>query len=77
MCLCSPGGGPGAELPLTQPPQPTPPSSATNTLRSSSCPGTPDLQRRREEAVKRLAAKVRPAPLASRIHHSVKGVWKE
>uniref|UniRef100_A0A671YVS4 Tetratricopeptide repeat, ankyrin repeat and coiled-coil containing 1 n=1 Tax=Sparus aurata TaxID=8175 RepID=A0A671YVS4_SPAAU len=41
-----------------QPPQPTPPSSATNTLRSNSCPGTPEMQRRREEAVKRLAAKV-------------------
>uniref|UniRef100_A0A671YU92 Tetratricopeptide repeat, ankyrin repeat and coiled-coil containing 1 n=1 Tax=Sparus aurata TaxID=8175 RepID=A0A671YU92_SPAAU len=51
-------GGPGAELPLSQPPQPTPPSSATNTLRSNSCPGTPEMQRRREEAVKRLAAKV-------------------
>uniref|UniRef100_A0A671YTU0 Tetratricopeptide repeat, ankyrin repeat and coiled-coil containing 1 n=1 Tax=Sparus aurata TaxID=8175 RepID=A0A671YTU0_SPAAU len=49
---------PGAELPLSQPPQPTPPSSATNTLRSNSCPGTPEMQRRREEAVKRLAAKV-------------------
>ncbi|KAI3356188.1 hypothetical protein L3Q82_017446, partial [Scortum barcoo] len=52
------GGGPGAELPLSQPPQPTPPSSATNTLRTNSCPGTPEIQRRREEAVKRLAAKV-------------------
>ncbi|XP_068184540.1 protein TANC1 isoform X2 [Antennarius striatus] len=52
------GGGPSAELPLSQPPQPTPPSSATNTLRTSSCPGTPEMQRRREEAVKRLAAKV-------------------
>uniref|UniRef100_A0A8C6PWQ7 Tetratricopeptide repeat, ankyrin repeat and coiled-coil containing 1 n=1 Tax=Nothobranchius furzeri TaxID=105023 RepID=A0A8C6PWQ7_NOTFU len=41
-----------------QPPQPTPPSSATNTLSTSSCPGTPELQRRREEAVKRLGAKV-------------------
>uniref|UniRef100_A0A8C6V8Q4 Tetratricopeptide repeat, ankyrin repeat and coiled-coil containing 1b n=1 Tax=Neogobius melanostomus TaxID=47308 RepID=A0A8C6V8Q4_9GOBI len=37
---------------------PTPPSSASNTLRSSSCPGTPEIQRRREEAVRRLAAKV-------------------
>ncbi|KAM8856304.1 protein TANC1-like isoform 2-T3 [Spinachia spinachia] len=51
-------GGPSAELPLSQPPQPTPPSSATNTLRTSSCPGTPEMQRRRDEAVKRLAAKV-------------------
>ncbi|KAM4609145.1 protein TANC1 isoform 2-T2 [Polymixia lowei] len=54
------GGEPTAELPLSQPPQPTPPPSATNTLRnsSSSCPGTPEIQRRREEAVKRLATKV-------------------
>ncbi|KAG5833841.1 hypothetical protein ANANG_G00280180 [Anguilla anguilla] len=47
-----------ADLPLSQPPQPAPHPSATNTLRNSSCPGTPELQRRREEAVKRLAAKV-------------------
>uniref|UniRef100_A0A673CTF1 Tetratricopeptide repeat, ankyrin repeat and coiled-coil containing 1b n=1 Tax=Sphaeramia orbicularis TaxID=375764 RepID=A0A673CTF1_9TELE len=40
------------------PPQPTPPSSASNTLRTNSCPGTPEIQRRREEAVRRLAAKV-------------------
>uniref|UniRef100_A0A3B4V4V6 Tetratricopeptide repeat, ankyrin repeat and coiled-coil containing 1 n=1 Tax=Seriola dumerili TaxID=41447 RepID=A0A3B4V4V6_SERDU len=52
------GGGPSTELPLSQPPQPTPPSSATNTLRSNSCPGTPEMQQRREVAVKRLAAKV-------------------
>ncbi|XP_016309780.1 protein TANC1-like isoform X1 [Sinocyclocheilus anshuiensis] len=51
-------GEPSSDLPLSQPPQPTPPPSATNTLRSSSCPSTPELQRRREEAVKRLAAKV-------------------
>ncbi|XP_051760718.1 protein TANC1 isoform X2 [Ctenopharyngodon idella] len=51
-------GEPTSDLPLSQPPQPTPPPSATNTLRSSSCPSTPELQRRREEAVKRLAAKV-------------------
>ncbi|KAM4731699.1 protein TANC1-like isoform 2-T2 [Anableps anableps] len=50
--------GQGTELPLSQPPQPTPPSSATNTLSSNSCPGTPEMQRRREEAVKRLASKV-------------------
>ncbi|CAL1582435.1 unnamed protein product [Knipowitschia caucasica] len=56
----SPKGGPGqsTELPLSQPPQPTPPSSASNTLRTNSCPGTPEIQRRREEAVRRLAAKV-------------------
>uniref|UniRef100_UPI003AABC292 protein TANC1 isoform X2 n=1 Tax=Centroberyx gerrardi TaxID=166262 RepID=UPI003AABC292 len=52
------GGEPNTELPLSQPPQPTPPPSATNTLRNSSCPGTPEIQRRREEAVKHLAAKV-------------------
>ncbi|XP_067373168.1 protein TANC1 isoform X4 [Channa argus] len=52
------GGGPSTELPLSQLPQPTPPSSATNTMRTNSCPGTPELQRRKEEAVKRLAAKV-------------------
>ncbi|XP_017279949.1 protein TANC1 isoform X5 [Kryptolebias marmoratus] len=52
------GAGQGSELPLSQPPQPTPPSSATNTLSTSSCPGTPEMQRRREEAVKRLASKV-------------------
>lgn len=59
VCLClAGGGGPGMELPLSQPPQPTPPSSAANTLRTSSCPGTPEMQRRMGEAVKRLAAKV-------------------
>uniref|UniRef100_A0A8C2JYN4 Tetratricopeptide repeat, ankyrin repeat and coiled-coil containing 1b n=1 Tax=Cyprinus carpio TaxID=7962 RepID=A0A8C2JYN4_CYPCA len=47
-----------SDLPLSQPPQPTPSPSTTNTLQSSSCPGTPELQRHREEAVKRLAAKV-------------------
>ncbi|XP_041857256.1 protein TANC1 [Melanotaenia boesemani] len=52
------GAGQTTELPLSQPPQPTPPSSATNTLRTNSCPGTPEMQRRREEAVKRLASKV-------------------
>ncbi|XP_064165770.1 protein TANC1-like isoform X2 [Anguilla rostrata] len=55
----SPKSGTGsADLPLSQPPQPAPHPSATNTLRNSSCPGTPELQRRREEAVKHLAAKV-------------------
>uniref|UniRef100_A0AAY4CLV3 Protein TANC1 n=1 Tax=Denticeps clupeoides TaxID=299321 RepID=A0AAY4CLV3_9TELE len=54
----SPKSGDGSsELPLSQPPQPAPPPSATNTL-PSSCPGTPELLRLREEAVKRLAAKV-------------------
>uniref|UniRef100_A0A3B3VJG9 Tetratricopeptide repeat, ankyrin repeat and coiled-coil containing 1 n=1 Tax=Poecilia latipinna TaxID=48699 RepID=A0A3B3VJG9_9TELE len=55
----SPSASPkSTELPLSQPPQPTPPPSATNTLSSNSCPGTPEMQRRREEAVKRLASKV-------------------
>uniref|UniRef100_A0A8D0A4P6 Tetratricopeptide repeat, ankyrin repeat and coiled-coil containing 1 n=1 Tax=Sander lucioperca TaxID=283035 RepID=A0A8D0A4P6_SANLU len=49
---------PSASPKSNQPPQPTPPASATNTLRTNSCPGTPEMQRRREEAVKRLAAKV-------------------
>uniref|UniRef100_A0A3B5KPB2 Tetratricopeptide repeat, ankyrin repeat and coiled-coil containing 1b n=1 Tax=Xiphophorus couchianus TaxID=32473 RepID=A0A3B5KPB2_9TELE len=49
---------PSASPKSNQPPQPTPPSSATNTLSSNSCPGTPEMQRRREEAVKRLASKV-------------------
>ncbi|XP_059418544.1 protein TANC1-like isoform X2 [Carassius carassius] len=47
-----------SDLPLSQPPQPTPSPSTTNTLQSSSCPDTPELQQRREEAVTRLAAKV-------------------
>uniref|UniRef100_A0A8C7V0I2 Tetratricopeptide repeat, ankyrin repeat and coiled-coil containing 1b n=1 Tax=Oncorhynchus mykiss TaxID=8022 RepID=A0A8C7V0I2_ONCMY len=53
------GGDPqSTDLPLSQPPQPTPPPSATNTMRNNSCPGTPEVQRRKEEAVKRLATKV-------------------
>ncbi|XP_058248976.1 protein TANC1 isoform X1 [Hemibagrus wyckioides] len=51
-------GNQSSELPLSQPPQVTPPSSNTNTLQSNSCPSTPELRRHREEAVKRLAAKV-------------------
>ncbi|KAI1899209.1 hypothetical protein AGOR_G00059410 [Albula goreensis] len=55
----SPKSGDGSrDLPLSQPPQPAPQPSATNTVRHSSCPGTPEVQRRKEEAVKRLAAKV-------------------
>ncbi|XP_071212009.1 protein TANC1-like isoform X8 [Salvelinus alpinus] len=53
------GGDPqSTDLPLSHPPQPTPPRSATNTMRNNSCPGTPEVQRRKEEAVKRLATKV-------------------
>ncbi|XP_066544274.1 protein TANC1 isoform X2 [Amia ocellicauda] len=51
-------GDVSGDLPMSQPPQPTPPPSATNTLRNGSCPSTPELQRRREEAVKHLATKV-------------------
>ncbi|XP_051998011.1 protein TANC1 isoform X2 [Xyrauchen texanus] len=51
-------GEQSSDLPLSQPPQPNPPPSATNTLRFNNCPSTPELQRRCEEAVKRLAAKV-------------------
>ncbi|XP_076859056.1 protein TANC1 isoform X2 [Brachyhypopomus gauderio] len=49
---------PSAELPLSQHPQPSSPPSATGTLQPDSCPSTPELRRRREEAVRRLAAKV-------------------
>uniref|UniRef100_A0A3B3HWG5 Tetratricopeptide repeat, ankyrin repeat and coiled-coil containing 1b n=1 Tax=Oryzias latipes TaxID=8090 RepID=A0A3B3HWG5_ORYLA len=57
----SPSASPKAqstELPLSQPAQATPPSSAANTLRTSNCPATPEVQRRREEPMKRLASKV-------------------
>ncbi|XP_077169917.1 protein TANC2 isoform X4 [Paroedura picta] len=40
------------ELPLTQPP------SAHSSLTSGSCPGTPEMRRRQEEAMRRLAAQV-------------------
>ncbi|XP_014028606.2 protein TANC1 isoform X4 [Salmo salar] len=52
------GDAQSTDLPLSQPPQPTPPPSATNTMRNNSCPSTPEIQRRKEEAVKRLATKV-------------------
>ncbi|XP_062862560.1 protein TANC1 isoform X2 [Trichomycterus rosablanca] len=51
-------GNQSSELPMSQPPHATPPSSNTNTLQSNSCPSTPELCRHKEEAVKRLAAKV-------------------
>ncbi|XP_035392360.1 protein TANC1 isoform X1 [Electrophorus electricus] len=51
-------GEPSAELPLSQHPQPSPPPSTSSTLQTDSCPSTPELQRHREEAVRRLAAKV-------------------
>uniref|UniRef100_A0ABM5GR67 Protein TANC2 isoform X2 n=1 Tax=Pogona vitticeps TaxID=103695 RepID=A0ABM5GR67_9SAUR len=40
------------ELPLTQPP------SAHSSITSGSCPGTPEMRRRQEEAMRRLAAQV-------------------
>nr|XP_060637289.1 protein TANC2 isoform X3 [Anolis sagrei ordinatus] len=40
------------ELPLTQPP------SAHSSIASGSCPGTPEMRRRQEEAMRRLAAQV-------------------
>ncbi|XP_078084428.1 protein TANC1 isoform X2 [Mustelus asterias] len=46
------------ELPLSQLPQISSPFRSTNTLNDGSFPGTPELQRRREEALKRLAAQV-------------------
>ncbi|XP_060111800.1 protein TANC2 isoform X3 [Heteronotia binoei] len=42
------------ELPLAQPPPP----SAHSSLTSGSCPGTPEMRRRQEEAMRRLAAQV-------------------
>ncbi|KAG7464095.1 hypothetical protein MATL_G00183680 [Megalops atlanticus] len=60
----SPGASPKSGVvnpdpPLSQAPQPAPSQSTTaDTLQNGSCPGTPEVQRRREEAVKRLAAKV-------------------
>lgn len=41
------------ELPLTQPP------SAHSSITSGSCPGTPEMRRRQEEAMRRLASQVR------------------
>nr|XP_023695712.1 protein TANC1-like isoform X2 [Paramormyrops kingsleyae] len=49
------GGDSSSELPLSQA---TCPSSTPGTLRDGSCPGTPELQRSREETIKRLASKV-------------------
>uniref|UniRef100_A0A8C0DN16 Tetratricopeptide repeat, ankyrin repeat and coiled-coil containing 2 n=1 Tax=Balaenoptera musculus TaxID=9771 RepID=A0A8C0DN16_BALMU len=40
------------ELPLTQPP------SAHSSIASGSCPGTPEMRRRQEEAMRRLASQV-------------------
>nr|XP_021334728.1 protein TANC1 isoform X2 [Danio rerio] len=44
-----------SDVPLSQS---TPPLSTSSTLSSSSCPNTPELQRHRDQAVRRLAAKV-------------------
>ncbi|KAJ8416978.1 hypothetical protein AAFF_G00328560 [Aldrovandia affinis] len=49
-------GGSNTDLPLSQPSQPAP--SPTNTPPNGICPGTPEIQRCRKEAVKSLAAKV-------------------
>ncbi|KAG5852551.1 hypothetical protein ANANG_G00063620 [Anguilla anguilla] len=49
-------GGANMDLPLSHPPQAT--LSVTNTPSSGSCPGTPEIQRHRKEAVQSLAAKV-------------------
>ncbi|KAG9340886.1 hypothetical protein JZ751_020079 [Albula glossodonta] len=49
-------GGAKTDPPLSQAPQPTP--SAANTSPNGSCPGTPEGQKCRKEAVKNLAAKV-------------------
>ncbi|XP_067891379.1 protein TANC1 isoform X2 [Heterodontus francisci] len=46
------------DLPLSQPPQISSTSHSTNTLSSGGFPGTPEQQRRREAALKRLAAQV-------------------
>ncbi|XP_051786535.1 protein TANC1-like isoform X2 [Erpetoichthys calabaricus] len=51
-------GDKSLDLPLSQLPKPTLPSSVNNTMKNNSCPGTPEMQRRREEAVKHLATKV-------------------
>nr|XP_014345120.1 PREDICTED: protein TANC1 [Latimeria chalumnae] len=48
---------PCQDLPLSQPPQSTA-SPNVSMVKSGSCPSTPELQRRKEEAVKRLAGKV-------------------
>ncbi|XP_043930688.1 protein TANC1 isoform X2 [Protopterus annectens] len=54
----SPKSGDSQELPLSQSPQPVYSASSANTLKSGSCLDTPELQKQREEAVKRIASKV-------------------
>lgn len=53
--LCPDGEG----LPLTQP-QPT-----HGTLGGGSCPGTPEMRRRQEEAMRRLASQVPHTPVTT------------
>ena len=53
--LCPDGEG----LPLTQP-QPT-----HGTLGGGSCPGTPEMRRRQEEAMRRLASQVQHTPVTT------------
>lgn len=56
--LCPDGEG----LPLTQP-QPT-----HGTLGGGSCPGTPEMRRRQEEAMRRLASQVPDTPATMYTH---------
>ena len=53
VVLCPDGEG----LPLTQP-QPT-----HGTLGGGSCPGTPEMRRRQEEGMRRLASQVTHTPV--------------
>lgn len=50
--FCNPDVDANRELPLTQPP------SAHSSITSGSCPGTPEMRRRQEEAMRRLASQV-------------------
>lgn len=76
LFLLDGGDAQSTDLPLSQPPQPTPPPSATNTMRNNSCPSTPEIQRRKEEAVKRLATKVLEVHLARSQLISQPNLWE-
>ncbi|XP_038645553.1 protein TANC1-like isoform X1 [Scyliorhinus canicula] len=56
--VCSENTNPHKELALSQPLQISSSFNAPNTLNNGSFRGTPELQRKREEALKRLAAQV-------------------